>query len=119
MSETENRMVEKEEHGSKIVSIKIQNFMSIKDAFLEFDERKTKEAKFAKACDKFEADLQAYLYRNNFNYDKVNSEFYKDERIQEFISRGKTEVHQMFLDNDKKCFYGIFEDLSKCLEEMD
>jgi energy-coupling factor transporter ATP-binding protein EcfA2 len=39
MSDTENRMVEKEEHGSKIVSIKIQNFMSIKDAFLEFDER--------------------------------------------------------------------------------
>ena len=39
MSENENRMIEKEEHGSKIVSIKIQNFMSIKDAFLEFDER--------------------------------------------------------------------------------
>lgn len=39
MSDNENRMIEREEHGSKIVSIKIQNFMSIKDAFLEFDER--------------------------------------------------------------------------------
>ena len=31
-------MVEKKEHQSKIVSIKIENFMSIKNALLEFDE---------------------------------------------------------------------------------
>ena len=39
MSDTNIKMIEKEEHGSEIVSIKIQNFMSIKDALLEFDER--------------------------------------------------------------------------------
>ena len=92
-----------------------QEFLSI---IAEFEECKTKEAKFAKACDKFEADLQAYLYRNNFNYDKVNPEFYKDDRIKDFIARGKTEVHQMFIDSDKKYFYGIFENLAKYLEEL-
>ena len=39
MADANIKMVEKEEHGSEIVSIKIQNFMSIKDALLEFDER--------------------------------------------------------------------------------
>ena len=33
-----DKMVEKKEHQSKIVSIKIENFMSIKNALLEFDE---------------------------------------------------------------------------------
>ena len=54
----------------------------------------------------------------DFNYDKVNPEFYKDERIKDFISRGKTEVHQMFIDNDKKYYNGIFMDLAKYLEEL-
>lgn len=39
MADANIKMIEKEEHGSEIVSIKIQNFMSIKDALLEFDER--------------------------------------------------------------------------------
>ena len=59
------------------------------DIIEEFETCETKEARFAKACDKFEADLQAYLYRDNFNYDKVNPDFYKDERIKDFIKRGK------------------------------
>ena len=92
-----------------------QEFLNI---IAEFEDCKTKEAKFARACDKFEADLQAYLYRNNFNYDKVNPEFYKDKRIQDLIARGKTEVHQMFIDNDKSKFYGIFEDLANYLEKL-
>ena len=93
-----------------------------KDEFLniiaEFEDCKTNEAKFAKACDKLEADLQAYLYRNNFNYDKVNPKFYEDERIKDFIARGKNEVYQMFIDKDKNHFEGIFMDLAKNLEEL-
>lgn len=111
----------KKEDGKRAVNKIFENCVN-KDEFLniiaEFEECKTKESKFAKACDKLEADLQAYLYRNNFNYDKVNPEFYKDERIKDFIARGKTEVHQMFIDNDKKHFDGIFKDLAKYLEEL-
>lgn len=112
----------KKEDGKRAVEkvfencVNRQEFLSV---IAEFEECKTKEAKFAKACDKLEADLQAYLYRNNFNYSKVNPKFYEDERIKDFISRGKTEVHQMFIDNDKKHFDGMFKDLAKYLEELD
>lgn len=92
-----------------------QEFLSI---IAEFEECKTREAKFAKMCDKFEADLQAYLYRNNFNYDKVNPEFYKDERIKDFMTHGKTEVHQMFIESDKKYYDEKFMELAKYLEKL-
>ncbi len=112
----------KKEDGKRAVEKVFENCTN-KQEFLniiaEFEDCKTKEAKFAKACDKLEADLQAYLYRNNFNYSKVNPKFYEDERIKDFISRGKTEVHQMFVDNDLKHFDGIFKDLAKTLENMD
>lgn len=111
----------KKEDGKRAVEKIFENCVN-KQEFLniiaEFEECKTKEAKFAKACDKFEADLQAYLYRNNFNYDKVNSDFYKDERIKDFIARGKSEVHQMFIDNDRKHYDGIFIELAKELEDL-
>ena len=112
----------KKEDGKKAVEKIFENCIN-KDEFLsiiaEFEARQTIEAKFAYACDKFEADLQAYLYRNNFNYDKVNPKFYEDDRIKDFIARGKTEVHQIFIDNDKKNFEGIFLELAKTLESMD
>lgn len=111
----------KKEDGKNAVNKIFENCVN-KDEFLniisEFEDCKTKEAKFAKACDKLETDLQAYLYRNNFNYDKVNPKFYEDARIKDFISRGKTEVHQMFIDNDKKYYDGIFIELAKTLEGM-
>ena len=111
----------KKEDGTRAVEKVFENCANNQeflDIIAEFEDCKTKEAKFARACDKFEADLQAYLYRNNFNYDKVNPEFYKDKRIQDLIARGKTEVHQMFIDNDKSKFYGIFEDLANYLEKL-
>lgn len=112
----------KKEDGKRAVEKVFENCVN-KDEFLniiaEFEACQTKEAKFAKACDKFEADLQAYLYRNNFNYSNVNPEFYKDERIKDFIARGKTKVHQMFIDNDKKHYYGIFNELVNYLENLE
>ena len=116
------RVKTKREDGKNAVNKIFENCVN-KQEFLdiieEFEVGETKEAKFAKACDKFEADLQAYLYRNNFNYNKVNPDFYKDERIKDFIKRGKTEVHQMFIDNDKKNFEGIFIALANQLESLE
>ncbi|MFQ6723713.1 MAG: HD domain-containing protein [Clostridia bacterium] len=112
----------KKEDGKRAVEKVFENCINKQqflDIIAEFEACETKEAKFAKACDKFEADLQAYLYRNNFNYDKVNPDFYKDERIKDFIARGKVQVHQMFIDNDKKYFDGIFTELAKQLENLD
>jgi len=112
----------KKEDGKKAVNqifancINKQEFL---DIIAEFEECKTKEARFAKACDKLEADLQAYLYRDDFNYNKVNPLFYEDDRIKDFIARGKTKVHQMFIDNDKTYYYGIFNELINELESKD
>ena len=56
---------EKEELGHKaVIEIfkKISNAENIKELIFEFDERKTKEAKFAYYCDKLECDIQAKLY---------------------------------------------------------
>ena len=112
----------KKEDGKKAVNKIFENCVNKQeflDVIAEFEEGVTKEAKFARMCDKLEADLQAYINRKNFNYDKVNPKFYEDERIKEMFAKGKTEVHQMFIENDKKIFEGIFTDLAEYLEKMD
>ncbi len=56
---------EKEKIGHRAVSdilSTIDNGDYIKELIFEFDERKTKEAKFAYLCDKLECDLQCKLY---------------------------------------------------------
>lgn len=60
---------------------------------LEFDERKTNEAKFAYHCDKLECDLQAKLYDEegcvDLNNQEDNKIFY-DSKVQELFSTEKT-----------------------------
>lgn len=115
------RLATKQEDGKRAVEKVFENCVN-KQQFLsiiaEFEECKTKEAKFAKACDKFEADLQAYLYRNNFNYDKVSKDIYSNNKIQEYLSKGITQTHKMFIESDKQHYYGIFSSLANDLEEM-
>ena len=116
------RLVSKKEDGKKAVEEIFKDCIN-KNEFLdiisEFEKCETKEAKFAKACDKFEADLQAYLYRNNFNYDKVTDDIYSNSQIQEYMDNGITQTHKMFIENDKKHYYGIFSKLAKYLEELE
>lgn len=60
----------------------------IEKLFLEFDERKTPEGKFAYQCDKLECDLQAKLYGEDNLVDLTkqqdNKSFY-DETVQELL----------------------------------
>ena len=60
----------------------------IENLFLEFDERKTPESRFAHQCDKLECDLQAKLYGEDNAVDLTkqqdNKSFY-DERVQELL----------------------------------
>ncbi len=56
---------EKKRRGHEAVSKILSNLVNkeeIMNLVLEFDERKTSEAKFAYQCDKLECDLQARLY---------------------------------------------------------
>ena len=85
----------------------------------EFEQGETKEAKFAFMCDKLEADLQAYIYRDNFNMSKVNPTCLKDERIKEMIKKGLDRPDKFFLDSDKGKYSGVFSDIANKLEKLE
>jgi len=58
----------------------------IEKLFLEFDERKTDEAKFAYQCDKLECDLQAKLYGNAVDLDKQgDNKTFLNEKVQRLL----------------------------------
>ena len=85
----------------------------------EFEQGETKEAKFAYMCDKLEADIQAYIYRNNFNMQKVNSTCINDKRIKEMMKRGLDRPDKFFLESDKPKFDGTFLDVANYLEKLE
>lgn len=111
----------KKEAGRKAI---LELFKDSKtDKFLklieEFEQGETKEAKFAFMCDKLEADLQAYIYRDNFNMSKVNPTCLKDERIKEMIKKGLDRPDKFFLDSDKGKYSGVFSDIANKLEKLE
>ena len=73
----------------------IPNGDFIKDLFLEFEEGKTKEAKFAYQVDKAECDLQAVLYEQEgcFRHAHSKDEIYKSTII---FDRGRIEFDENF-----------------------
>lgn len=85
----------------------------------EFEQGETKEAKFAYMCDKLEADLQAFIYCDNFNMSKVNPTCLKDERIKEMIKKGLDRPDKFFLDSDKGKYSGVFSDIANKLEKLE
>ena len=71
---------EKEELEHKAVHDILDSLIEgkyIEELFLEFDEKKTPEAKFAYQCDKLECDLQCKLYDQENCVDFNNQENYK------------------------------------------
>ena len=63
----------------------------IEKLYLEYDEKKSKEAKFADQCDKLECSLQCKLYDQenavDFNNQENNKTFY-DEEVQRLYKEG-------------------------------
>jgi len=116
------RLLTKEELGRKAVLQIFKDFdyagefISLID---EFNENKTKEAQFANQCDKFEADLQAYLYQDNFQIDKVSKNIWEDDRIQKLINQGYSKICELFLQNDKPKFKGVILEMAEELEKME
>lgn len=69
------------------------NGETIKQLILEFDERKTPEARFAYYCDKLEADLQCKLYDQQNCVDITNpldNEAQKDEYVKQKLKEEKS-----------------------------
>ena len=66
---------------------------ALEQIILEFDERKTKEAKFAYSCDKMDWDLKAKLYgdRKYVNLDhQQNNPVIDDPRVTKWFNKGLT-----------------------------
>lgn len=87
---------EKKKIGHEAVNKVLGTLLSkdeIMNVIVEFDERNTKEAKFAHYCDKLECDLQAKLYDEENCVDLSNQEgnnTFNDFRVQSLLKAGKT-----------------------------
>lgn len=112
----------KKEEGRKAVQQIFQDCIN-KEKFLniiaEYEDRNTNEAKFAYMCDKLETDIQAYIYRNNYNLKNANSICLNDERILKMNKRGLNRVEQYFFENDKAKFSGIFKEIDDYLKNLE
>ena len=93
-----------------------QHFLDIIE---EFEANETKEAKFAKQCDKFEADLQARLYEGHYNIDKVQDRFFVDTRTIEAINNGYDTVSEQFLQNDYHIYENEFKELADYMAKVE
>ena len=65
----------------------------IEALFLEFDERKTKEAMFANRCDKLECDIQSKLYDQEGCVDlnhQENNDTANNELVKKLLAEGKS-----------------------------
>ena len=87
---------DKEEMGHKAVKSILKNLMNkdqIESLIIEFDERKTKEARFAYQCDKLECDLQSKLYDEEACVDLNDQEgnnTIKNQTVQELLNKEKS-----------------------------
>ncbi len=98
---------EKIEHEAvhKILG-KLIDGSKIEEMFLEFDERKTKEAMFAFQCDKMDCDLQCKIYDEegcvDLEVQKENPAL-KSELVQKLLIGGDT-FSSMWLKHDQQVY---------------
>lgn len=86
----------KKELGHKAVKKVLGNLIDkaqIESLILEFDARKTKEAKFAYWCDKLECDLQSKIYDEENCVDlsdQKDNPTFNDKRVQDLLKSGRS-----------------------------
>lgn len=86
----------KKELGHKAVKKVLGNLIDkaqIESLTLEFDARKTKEAKFAYWCDKLECDLQSKIYDEENCVDlsdQKDNPTFNDKRVQDLLKSGRS-----------------------------
>lgn len=89
----------------------------------EFENMETKEAIFAKVCDKLEADIQCKLYceENSIDIDKKeNAHLLKDERVQKLLEKGEKTVADLFIENDRHLYTEkVFENIADYIKNND
>lgn len=73
----------------------------------EFEKLETKEAKFAKMCDKLEADIQAKIYCEEKAidmYNDKNAHLLQDDRIKKLLEKGAESVADLYIEYDRPVF---------------
>lgn len=121
MFDYEKKKTKKEKGRQAVLEIfkdfpNAEHFVSLIE---EYEQNQTPESRFAKQCDKLDADLQARLYEGNYNIAKVEERFFEDDITKELINNGYDTVSQQFLKNDFTKFDGDFLDFAKFLEELE
>ncbi|MCL2569936.1 MAG: HD domain-containing protein [Firmicutes bacterium] len=99
----------------------IHNPQFIKDLYIEFDEQKTAEAKFAFLIDKLECDFQCKFYQEQglLEFNKLKPNTAQLDRIQRRKSQGYTKFSDFWIDSDIDQFFAddkIFKAIAKYLK---
>lgn len=96
----------------------------IQSLIMEFDERKTDEAKFAYQCDKLECDLQSKVYdtENNIPLDaesQINNSAFLNAEVQALLAEGKSFSEMwMHFGRNKYPYDDNFRSVSLTAEKM-
>ena len=89
----------------------------------EFENMKTNESRFAKMCDKLEADIQCKLYCEEKSIDinsKENTHLLKDSRVQKLLNNGEKTVADLFIENDRPIYTEkVFEEIANYIKGND
>ena len=101
---------EKRELGKQAVE-QVFNLLSKKTEYIElieeFENMQTRESKFAKMCDKLEADIQCKKYCEEKCIDinnPANKQWLEDERVKRILGNGEKTVSDLFIENDRPIF---------------
>ena len=73
----------------------------------EFEKLETKESRFAKMCDKLEADIQVKLYCEEKSLDiskEENANNLEDKRVQSLLEKGEKTVADLFIEYSRSVF---------------
>ncbi len=103
----EMSLEEKKARGQAVVAEMLgglQGGDKIQELFEEYYEQRTPEAKFAKWCDKLEADLQMKIYDEEGRVDLAEQEgnaMLADEEVQE-IAKGKQSAAAVWLEYNRR-----------------
>lgn len=92
----------------------------IRDIFFEYEEGKTKEAKFARMVDKLECDFQIKFFEENGCNDFTTPRVGTFEKLrQEYIAKGYTTMAKAWIEYDKKHYDGLFKSIADYLSSND
>ena len=117
---------EKRELGKQAVEEMLSNLnkkVQYMELIEEFENMETREAVFAKMCDKLEANIQCKIYCEE-NCIDINNEknvhLLKDERVQRLLENGEKTVADLYIESDRPIYTEkVFEDIADFIKKND